>query len=361
MTGGIAHLGAERVVRAFKRALLAPWWFAQLFTSAKSFCDNPLIGSPSLNARGLHVLRLRLAHALTWARRRRLGRAVSAADREAFERDGYVLRHDFLPPAKFEALRRQLLAHAAPAREMVQGDTITRRIAVDRELMAAVPEVSELVADPTWQRLTRYVAGYRRPAWTYVQTILNQVRDAPPDPQTRLHADTFHPTMKAWLFLTDVAADEGALSYVPGSHRLTPARLAWERAVSLTAQTHPDRLTARGSFRIDDAELVALGLPPPRLFAVPANTLVVADTFGFHARGPSARPSIRIELWGYDRRNPFLPWTTDGLLALFGLTQRRGPLYWQLLDRMERWGFGRSPWRDAGRTTPGSPSVASQD
>ncbi len=113
--------------------------------------------------------------------------------------------------------------------------------------------------------------------------------------------------MKAWFFLTDVAADEGAFCYVPGSHRLTAERLAWESAKSVVASSHPDRLRSRGSFRVDEDELAALGLPAPRRFAVPANTLIVADTFGFHARGPSARPSTRIELWAYDRRNPFLP------------------------------------------------------
>ena len=32
--------------------------------------------------------------------------------------------------------------------------------------------------------------------------------DGPPDPQVELHSDAFHPSLKAWLFLTDVA--EGA-------------------------------------------------------------------------------------------------------------------------------------------------------
>ena len=47
---------------------------------------------------------------------------------------------------------------------------------------------------------------------------------AKPDPQTDLHIDTFHPTVKAFYFLTDVADDEGPFVYVPGSHRLTDAR-----------------------------------------------------------------------------------------------------------------------------------------
>jgi hypothetical protein len=34
--------------------------------------------------------------------------------------------------------------------------------------------------------------------------------------------------MKAWLFLDDVALEDGPFADVAGSHRLTPARLAWE-------------------------------------------------------------------------------------------------------------------------------------
>src|SRR5439155_10478435 len=136
---------------------------------------------------------------------------------------------------------------------------------------------------------------------------------------TLLHADTFHPTVKAWLFLTDVVEDAGPFTYVPGSHRLTAERLAWERRTSLTARQSANAEIRQGSFRIDPAELPSLGLPQPRAFAVPANTLVVADTFGFHARGPGVRPSLRVEIWAYGRRSPFpspaalVPWTTAAL------------------------------------------------
>jgi len=36
----------------------------------------------------------------------------------------------------------------------------------------------------------------------WIQSILRHAHDGPLDPQTALHADTFHPTVKAWLFLT---------------------------------------------------------------------------------------------------------------------------------------------------------------
>ncbi|NDY93951.1 phytanoyl-CoA dioxygenase family protein [Ideonella livida] len=331
---------------------LAPWWQASVLTSAKSFVDNPLLGSAWLNERGLHAWRVRATQALAARRRARLAALVSPQDRADFERDGFVVRHEALPREVFARLREAVLNRPMPAREMVQGDTITRRMAVDAGLRAASPELAQFVDGPLWQGLTRYVAGYDAPPWAYIQTILSHTRPGEPDPQTNLHADTFHPSMKAWLFLTDVAVDEGPFCYVPGSHRLTPERLAWEQRKSVAAARLQDRYSARGSFRIDAAELPALNLPAPRLLAVPANTLVVADTYGFHARGPSVRPSTRVELWGYDRRNPFLPGSTDLPLQWLGLMDERPRLYWEQLDRLERLGWGRNPWRSAGTCRP---------
>jgi len=331
------------------RLLLAPWWALQLATGAKAFVDNPLIGSRRLNERGLHVGRVRLAHALAWRRRRRLSRLVGTEDAATFARDGYVEKRDFLPPAEFQALHDEVMAFRGPARQMVQGDTITRRYALDPEALRAIPAARRLLGNKRWQGLVRYVGSFDAEPLAYIQTILSHRHDAPPDPQTSFHADTFHPTVKAWLFLTDVKEDEGPLTYVPGSHRPTPARLAWEKARSLEA-AGLDRMSSRGSLRIDEAELAALGLPAPVRFAVPANTLVVADTHGFHARGPSVRPSTRVEIWAYGRRNPFLPWTGLDLTGLPGLAERRVPLWWAMGDRFGRW-IGR-PWADAGRKRP---------
>ena len=105
-----------------------------------------------------------------------------------------------------------------------------------------------------------------------------------------LHADTFHPTVKAWLFLTDVAADAGPFTYVPGSHRPTPQRLAWERRMSLAAPAFGRRRDPAGVVPHRPGRIARHGAARAAVFAVPANTLVVADTFGFHARGPSAGP-----------------------------------------------------------------------
>jgi hypothetical protein len=327
-----------------RRAAMTPVWIAQLATGTKSFERNALIGSRRLNRWGLHAARVTVAHRLAQARRRKLAGLVSEADREAFDRDGFVVRPNFLPAEQFAALDAQIRSYRGPLREISVGDTVMRKIALDRKALTALPALAAVLRSRDWRGLIRYAGSRDAEPVVWVQSILRHACAGPPDPQTALHADTFHPTVKAWLFLTDVEEDAGPFTYVPGSHRLTGERLAWERRISLTARRSPNAEIRQGSFRIEPAELGSLGLPQPRAFAVPANTLVVADTFGFHARGPSAHASLRVEIWAYGRRNPFpswaalVPWTTAAL-------GRRSVLSWQFGDLLEAVGIKQHRWR----------------
>ena len=339
------------------RWLMAPIWLAQVFTGAKSFRDNGILGNAGLNERGLHVWRIKLANRLADRRRAQLASRLPAADRAALARDGFILKRDFLPAAEFAALVAEVGRTRAPAREMKQGDAVTRRIALDPENLKQLPACAALVNAPSFQNLVRYVSTYDAEPIVYIQTVFAQVDTSASDPQTSVHADTFHPTMKAWLFLHDVEEDLGPFVYVPGSHRPTKRRLAWERRKSVNASTL-DRLSSRGSFRVTPRDLKRMGLPAPQKFAVPANTLVVADTSGFHARGASVRPSTRVEIWAYARRNPFLPFVGLDPWSLSPLKGRQAPIFWRLLDGLEKVGFGKSAWRDAGTVTAAAPPAA---
>lgn len=326
--------------------LLAPLRALQLATSAKSFLDNPILGSRRLNAWGLHVARVKLAATLCAWRRRRLGRKVRPDWRAAFDRDGFVVIPEVVAPHQFAALRAAILAYQGPAREMRQGDAITRRLAIDPAMLAAIPALRRLLARKDLTALIHYVASFRTTPLHYIQTIVSHDGAAEADPQETLHADSFHASLKAWLFLNPVAADEGPFTYVRGSHRFTPERLAWERRRSLADPRAIDRLSARGSPRVSARDLAAMDLPAPEALAVAGNTLVVADTVGFHARGASVRPGERVELWSYARRNPFLPWLGGDLLSTPGIAERRVNWLWALRDRLES-RIGQ-PWRPAG-------------
>ena len=327
-----------------RRAAMTPVWIAQLATGTKSFERNAVIGSRRLNQWGLHAARVIIAYRLAQARRRKLAGLVSDDDREAFDRDGFVLRPNFLPEEQFAGLSAQVRSYRGPLREISEGDTIMRKIALDKKALAALPALAAVLRSREWRGLIRYAGSRDAEPVVWVQSILRHACAGPPDPQTALHADTFHPTVKAWLFLTDVAEDAGPFTYVPGSHRLTAERLAWERRTSLSARHSPNAEIRQGSFRIEPAELASLGLPQPRAFAVPANTLVVADTFGFHARGPSAGASLRVEIWAYGRRSPFLPWAALVPWTTVALG-RRSVLSWQFGDLLEAAGIKQHRWR----------------
>lgn len=339
----------------FLRWWRAPLWLFALATGAKSFADNPILGSRRLNAAGLHLKRKQAAHALARWRRARLANALPAELSEQFDRDGFIVLPDLLPEDDFRRLESAILDTAFDCREHQQGDTLTRRVAVGPALLARLPELAALLDSARWKGVMAYVASTRSTPLYYIQTIAAGAADGPRDPQLELHADTFHPSLKAFLFLTDVPVDGRPLTYVAGSHRLTPHRAAWEHRRSTTVMTDCDRLSQRGSLRIAPDELAALDLPQPTPFSVPANTLVAIDTSGFHARADSDRPTLRVELWAYSRRTPFLPWTGGDLLSWRPLAIRRAEWLGSIVDWLDRRGWKVQHWRRVGPRKPREP------
>ena len=334
------------------RWLLAPFYLLSIFTAAKSFRGNPVLGSRTLNRWGLHVLRKRVAGRIGQWRRRQLAATVSAEDRAALERDGFIVKENFLDPATFQALRDEITALDVDAREAVIGDTLTRLIPLDAKTMPGLPVTRGVVESPAYRNLLAYVGSFRRRPRLYVQTVFSQFCEGEPDIQSFFHSDTFHPTLKSWLFLQDVAQDESAFTYVPGSHRYNRRRLAWERRVSMSAAEGHDRLTAEGSLRISEREIRRLGYGPPLRLALPANTLVVADTSGIHARSTTLKQTVRVSIWAYSRSNPFLPWVGGDLESLPGIKGRALRLTWALQKAFSRKPPSASAWQFVGKRSP---------
>lgn len=325
--------------------------------TAKCFESHAIISNPILNQLGLHRYRVKTAAEMAAKRRERLVKYLSLDDVQQFEKNGFILKENFLPNDEFLQLSQELLNTSLTTRETLQGDTVTRRMALDGQALKRLPTTKRLLESTVWQSRLNYVNSSKVQPMYYVQVIMSQVRKARPDPQTNLHSDTFHANMKAWLFLTDVAEDEGPFVYVPGSHIANEKRLNWEhqRAIGMTAKT--DAMSRRGSLRIQAKELAALGYGEPKVFAVKKNTLVIADTYGFHARGPSTRPSTRIELWAYGRRSPFIPWVGGHVLALPVLKDHLIPWYWKGLDYLESKHQRRNPWRKVGMIKATDPAI----
>jgi len=307
--------------------LLLPYYLASLASGAKSFRDNPLIGSHKLNERGLHATRIKLAEKMAKSKRKRLAHLIQPDHLKSFERDGFVCIHDVLHEKDFKNLVHEVEHTEFEAREMKQGQTVTRFITLTPTHLKSLPVLGSFIQGELFQGLLRYGACWNGDPLVTLHTVFSPGPDSA-DPQSLLHTDTFHATAKGWLFLRDVELEDGPFSYVPGSHYATAGRLEWEYQQSLTAAESEIGHHSRGSFRATPEEVNAMGYPEAIPLSVPANTLVIADTRGFHARTPSQRPSVRLGIYGSSRRNPFLPWTGGDLLDVPGLRNRRA----QLLD-----------------------------
>ncbi len=320
---------AARLAGWGRWALRWPLWFIELFTWSKSFRKNRILGSYWLNRCGLHLLRVILSQLLFRFRLLLLAPLVPAGDRRTFLRDGYLLKRDFLPPEQFARLRHEIEAYQGPIREFVEGTTLTQRAFMTAAVRRDLPELTAFADGPQLDRLMRWCSSKNRPPFFFIENLCNHANVAPkPDPQRDFHTDTFHPCVKAWLFID--AADErnGPHVYVPGSQRLSWARLRWEYRESLEASKRgkarqPGRYWD-GSFRVDAADLKRMGLEPKALH-VPANTLLIGNVYGFHRRGEASAPSQRMTVWMQARDNPFNPLFTP----LPRLTARLFEWVWQ--------------------------------
>lgn len=341
------------LLRLLKTIVLSPLYTLQIFSTAKSFRKNPILGNERLNRRGLHIWRVKLAAKIAASRRRKLQHLVPEEERNFFAENGYIERRNLLPEAAFRKLVAEIDALEAPALEMKEGTAVTRRMPLWPGILGNSPTIRALLDDSSWLNAVRYVGGFNSEPLVSVQTIFGtpSVHLDKKDPQTNLHMDTFHPTVKAWYFLHDVPEDEGPFTYVAGSHKLTRRRLAWQKRMSISAA----RAKAGGAFRISRSMLKRLHLPPPTAFAVPANTLIIGDTFGFHARGYSARPSIRVEIYTSQRLNPFLPFVGPDLARLPFVRGCKQTLAWHVENLATRLGLYHSPMRLIGKVRPRQP------
>ncbi len=297
-----------------------------IVTSMKVFSDR-WVGSPTLNRHGLHRKRLKVAQAITGLRRFQTVRPHSVAEKQLFDQ-GCVAIENFLPDSEFAALHDEVsvAADAAakatppPAEPEVWGFGASQNHdwGFDRfdgstlnRFIEPGPAARAFASRPALKRLARVVTGRKhRAGRVKIYQTFNGKEEEIHDIQRDFHRDTFFNALKYWYFLDPVREEDGPLTYVPTSHKLTPQRIAWEEAkaeAAVKAREEGNRPGMTGSFRISEEEIAALGLPSAKSYLVPGNTLIVANVFGFHRRGDAVPGTSRLALYGNHRPQPFVP------------------------------------------------------
>ena len=321
-----------------------PIYVFELFTSTKSFRGNPIIGSKTLNRCGLHVIRMILSHAIMYARMWMLTSGISAEDRKKYFKEGYLEIENYLSDDDFIELEKECRNFEGEVREARQGNSLTQRAALSPDVLVNYPKIQALLFGKGYQRLARFTSGHLRDPLYYIEEIKNEYGKGGKDPQKMFHHDTFHPSMKSWLFIDDVSEDSGPFTYIPRSHKLNWKRIKWEYKMSCTAKDAKNGMHALGSSRYSAEDLRELDLPTPRVFAVKKNTLVIVNVFGIHKRGDSAGKSKRLALWGDSRTNPFIPLPGFGGEFVNTMQYHYLAFYRKKADDSARNRGVRSPW-----------------
>ena len=135
--------------------------------------------------------------------------------------------------------------------------------------------------------------------------------------------DTFHPTFKIFLYTSKVKIENGPFCYVPKSNKNTESKLKFlfqsskdrsRRILKENLVREDDPIVWNDSFRLSkdtihediNDELANLGFGKEHRVEVDADTLIIADTSGFHRRHPLEegfkRMSFRMVM---SRNNPF--------------------------------------------------------
>jgi len=296
-----------------------------LLTSQKNFSD-PWVGNEKLNRLGLHKIRMQMAAAAVSLRRAQISWRTGQW-RQQFARDGFIKVENFLPEDDFARLQQEVTKIAEQTRQLspyetntipgfgppithdwgidrFDGGTLNRFIKTDR---ANMPETHAFTRHKKLQTLCRTIVGLPlRPSNVRIYELVHGNETANHDLQKDFHRDTFFTSMKFWYFVNPVTPDNGPFIYVPGSHKLTRERLEWEHQQAVFAATNPSP-NRGGSFRISAAELATMDLPEPITLTASANTLVIADTLGFHRRGDAKPGTSRLSIYSSNRPSPFFP------------------------------------------------------
>ncbi len=256
-------------------------------------------GSVLANRLGLQIVRALVMNREIRTARRALPTTSQSPEADVIHRDGVLVIPSFLPADVFAAVKEEYdsACHAGllEAPECVEDNgVIERRIRVGRNRERFAVTRRALGDSHRLRTLAAAVTGRLPDKVSLIVSIMSSATG--PTAPSRLigsnyiHADIHFPSVKAWLYLNDVDESNAAMTYARCSHRLSLGRLAYEYEASVRVarakqRTAVGQTVAYGLVRVPtEAQLARMAIREEPLCG-PANTLVIADTMGFHRRG----------------------------------------------------------------------------
>jgi hypothetical protein len=269
--------------------------------SEKAFGGLPYHRGPVLaNRLGYQLVRTAYRH-IDWYLRKQsidpeLGEQVTALDR-----DGCITIPSFLPAEQFRAVReeydrsRRELTYDAPVVE--PNNVVEERVDLGPhrqhfphawESLIENQKLRALVGAALHRRVNVRPRGWSN-YWYRSEVPLGARGGDHVKGANNVHADMHYPTFKAFLYLSDTDESNGAFRFALGSHKLTVARLAYEYEASIrVAESRRNGTYATVPYAVirapSDEQSRAMNLDCTSINGK-ANTLILANTQGFHRQG----------------------------------------------------------------------------
>ena len=219
-------------------------------------------------------------------------------------KDGVVVIPNFLPTSEFVALRKEHKRLIENHNFETKGQCLSQEQYSPNSvaIYADDPKPSALSAflqNPRLLFLLQVGEGRRKCLinWSqYEATIGGVAKDNFSELEEQIHSDTYFSTHKVFLYLHDVGIENGPFTYCRRTMRVTWRRLVREYASSL------EKKATRDTWRPEEWEQKYLDLTEEPIVGL-ANTLIIADTNGFHKRTRGRTERFTVQLM--TRHNPF--------------------------------------------------------
>ncbi|MFZ1790751.1 MAG: phytanoyl-CoA dioxygenase family protein [Saprospiraceae bacterium] len=277
------------------------------FPIIRTFTSDKLIKSHFFNSKGLQVFRMKLAQKRYEIRKFKV-KSIYENEYNNFLAKGFLLIPEFLKDNDFQELRNECydILKIGEYRKFGRKDGpnmiyMLDIFSLDLSKYRALNKLiqNEYINDLFSIMEKRQIKIPNKDIVVQIQYLVQGDENGTEDPETQLHSDTFFNTHKAWLYLDDVGIENGPFVFVPKTHNIyIEGRLKREKEYS-------ENINLKGSRRVSNDELLSLGLHE-EVFNCKKNTLLMANTLGYHRRLRGVSGNDRLTIAFSARSNPFL-------------------------------------------------------
>tara|TARA_B100002051_G_C16732371_1_gene639053 strand:- start:531 stop:1433 length:903 start_codon:yes stop_codon:yes gene_type:complete len=288
----------------YTKEYVLKFWFVEIF---KIFSDQKKLHSKILNLLGVQPFRTWIAHKIKERNQRFVIIDMPKNMKAQMEENGYVkIERALKKNQQFFDLRKECknAFDNHPNRNYVDDkDASYIWINLDSKELKYYPRIKEFLHSDLMElfyNMSIYNQS-QRISFNEISINLHRVwtkKGFSRESNQKLHTDIFFPSTKGWLYLDDVKNNEGPLVYVPKSNKIDFWRLKFEYKSSLFSNNDS------GSWRITEKELKTQ-FKNEKILDVKSNTMIIADTMGFHRRGDTIDDKPRDTIHFYIRKSPF--------------------------------------------------------